>query len=245
MDDGRKGVFPRTSNLYLMFWTAFILGFAGSFHCMGMCSPLAMAVTNLSTKIFLSRFIYNTGRIVTYGIFGSIVASAGLMFPMIKYQNLLSIILGFALLMIGLAGVSIIRIPFLTSALGNFSLLLKRLFSKWLQKKSHLSTFAVGSLNGVLPCGLSFLALTYCVTLSGPVDGFMFMLAFGAGTLPVMLGFTGAFSWIVSRLNLRAKSMTTGMLILSGLLLVGRVFFIHLPHAASVPQGVVDIVLCK
>jgi sulfite exporter TauE/SafE len=228
-----------------MLWTAIILGFAGSFHCMGMCSPLAMAVTNLSTKVFLSRLIYNTGRIVTYGILGSIVASTGLIFPMIKYQNLLSIMLGLALLIFGLAGVSIVKIPFVTSALGNFSLFLKGLFSKWLQKKSHLSTFAIGSLNGILPCGLSFLALTYCVMLSGPFDGFMFMSAFGFSTLPVMLGFTTAFSWMVSRFNLRIKSLTTGMMILSGLLLIGRVFFIHLPHAESIPQGVVDIVLCR
>jgi sulfite exporter TauE/SafE len=149
-----------------MFWTAFILGFAGSFHCMGMCSPLAMAVTNLSSKVMLSRILYNAGRILTYGILGSIVASAGLMFPMIKYQNLLSIILGLALLAIGLAGVSMIKIPFVTSALGNFSVFLKGSFSKWIQKKNRLSTLMLGSLNGVLPCGLSFLALTYCVTAS-------------------------------------------------------------------------------
>jgi hypothetical protein len=212
---------------------------------MGMCSPLAMSVTNMSSNVILSRILYNLGRIGTYGILGSIVSTIGLGFPMIKYQNLISILLGISLLVIGLAGVSVIRIPILTKALGSFSVFLKNLFSKFLQQKNHLSTFTLGSLNGILPCGLSLLALTYCVTLAGPADGFIFMGAFGLGTLPVMLGFTSVFYWVINKFNVQVKSMTTGLLIISGLLLIGRVFFIHLPHSESIQQGVVDIVLCR
>jgi sulfite exporter TauE/SafE len=228
-----------------MFWTALILGFAGSLHCLGMCSPLAMSVTKMSSNVVLSRVLYNLGRIVTYGILGSVVATVGLWFPMIKYQNLISILLGISLLVIGLTGLTMIKVPIVTKALGAFSFFLKGLFSKFLQQKNHLSTFTLGSLNGILPCGLSFLALTYCVTLAGPTDGFVFMSAFGLGTLPVMLGFTTAFYWIINKFNVPVKSMTTGLLILSGLLLIARVFVIHLPHAESIQQGVVDIVLCR
>jgi uncharacterized protein len=169
----------------------------------------------------------------------------GLGFPLTKYQNLISILLGISLLTIGLAGVSVIKIPFLTKALGSFSVFLKSLFSKFIQRRTHLSTLTLGALNGILPCGLSFLALTYCLTLAGPSDGFIFMSVFGLGTLPVMLGFTSAFYWIVKRLNIQVKSMMTGMLVLSGVLLIGRVFFIHLPHTENLQQGVVDIVLCR
>jgi sulfite exporter TauE/SafE len=212
---------------------------------MGMCSPLAMSITNLSANAIASRILYNFGRIMTYGILGAVVATVGLGFPLIKYQNLISILLGISLLVIGLAGVSVIKIPIMTKALGSFSVFLKSQFSKFIQRKTYLSTFTLGSLNGILPCGLSFLALTYCLTLAGPSDGFIFMSAFGLGTLPVMLGFTSVFSWIVNRFNVQVKPMTTGMLILSGLLLIGRVFFIHLPHAENLQQGVVDIVLCR
>jgi sulfite exporter TauE/SafE len=228
-----------------MLWTAFILGFAGSLHCLGMCSPLAMSVTNMSANFILSRILYNLGRVMTYGILGGVVASVGLGFPLIRYQNLISILLGISLLAIGLAGVSVIKMPFLTKALGNFSVFLKSLFSKFILRRTHFSTFTLGALNGILPCGLSFLALTYCLTLAGPSEGFIFMSAFGLGTLPVMLGFTSIFYWIVSRFNVQVKSMTTGMLVVSGLLLIGRVFFIHLPHAENLQQGVVDIVLCR
>jgi uncharacterized protein len=228
-----------------MFWTAIILGFAGSLHCIGMCSPLAMAVTSMSPRVIVSRILYNGGRILTYGLLGAIVASIGLGFPLTRYQNLLSMLLGIALLVIGFAGISSLRIPFITKLLGDVSLFVKKLFSRTLQSRGHTSTFILGSLNGMLPCGLSFLALTYCLTLAGPSDGFTFMAAFGVGTLPVMLGFTTIFQWIAKSLKFKIQRLTTGMLILSGLLLIGRVFFIHLPQARSVQEGVVDIVLCR
>jgi sulfite exporter TauE/SafE len=228
-----------------MIWTAFILGFAGSLHCMGMCSPLLMSVTSRSAKVITARLLYNLGRIVTYGIMGSFVASVGFVIPLVRYQNLLSIILGIALLVIGVTGLSAIKIPFVSDLLERFSLLLKKLFSKFLQKRSNTSTFILGSLNGVLPCGLSFLALTYCLTLARPIDGFTFMMLFGVGTLPVMLGFTSIFYWIMRKFSFNMKRLTTGMLIVSGLLLISRVFFVHAGHEHAFQTTGMDIVICK
>lgn len=228
-----------------MIWTAFILGFAGSLHCLGMCSPLAMAVTNMSPHIIMSRLLYNVGRIITYGLMGAVIATVGMAFPLIQYQNLLSILLGISLLTIGITGVSAIRIPFLTRGLGSFSAFLKRQFSTFLQNRSYGSTFILGSLNGILPCGLSFLALTYCLTLTVPAQGFIFMIVFGIGTLPVMMGLTSVVHWLIKRWELSVFRVTTGMMILSGILLIGRVFIIHLPHAENFQEGVVDIVLCR
>ncbi len=227
-----------------MIWTALILGFAGSFHCFGMCSPLAMAVTNLSPMWILNRIIYNSGRLITYGIMGGIVAFVGLAVSLVKYQNVISILLGLALLIIGVTGLSI-RIPFLTKALGQFNVFVKTMFASILKAKNHSSIFFLGALNGLLPCGLSFLALTYCLTLAGPTEGVVFMMLFGAGTLPVMLGFTSIFHWAINRFHLSGKRLTTGMFIISGGLLIARVFFVHLPQAASIQEGVVDIVLCR
>jgi sulfite exporter TauE/SafE len=228
-----------------MIWTALILGFAGSLHCLGMCSPLAMAVTNLSPVASLTRLLYNLGRILTYGILGGVVASVGLVFPMIKYQNLLSIVLGIALVTIGISGISVIKIPLITSALARLNYILKNLFARILRSRSLAATFLLGSLNGLLPCGLSFLALTYCVTLAAPFDGFNFMILFGVGTLPVMLGFTSVFKWLISKLHFTSQRLTVGLLIVSGLLLIARVFIVHLPESRSFNDAVVDIVICR
>jgi sulfite exporter TauE/SafE len=228
-----------------MIWTALVIGFAGSLHCLGMCSPLAMAVTNMSPAIILNRLLYNLGRIITYGTMGAVVSTIGMGFPLIRYQNLISIVLGILLLAIGFTGVTAVRIPFISQGLGSFSVFLKGMFSKFLQKRGYGSTFLLGVLNGVLPCGLSFLALTYCLTLAGAADGFIFMIGFGIGTLPVMIGLTGIFYWLLNKFHVNVRMITTGMLMLSGVILIARVFILHLPHANSIQEGVVDIVLCR
>ena len=76
-----------------MVLTALIMGLTGSLHCVGMCSPLAMAVGNMNTRAFLNRVIYNAGRIVTYGVLGLGIAGVGLALPISKFQNLVSILL--------------------------------------------------------------------------------------------------------------------------------------------------------
>jgi uncharacterized protein len=226
-----------------MVLTALIMGLTGSLHCVGMCSPLAMAVGSLSTRAFLNRAIYNAGRIVTYGFLGLGIASIGLSFPISKFQNLISIFLGIILLLAGI-GLLRINIPLFSKAIGTLTSTLKILFTKFLRRKNFGSVFLLGTLNGILPCGLVWIALTYSLTLQSPLEGFSFMMLFGLGTLPVMLGFTSMITQLLNRFHFSFQHVTSAMLILSGILLIVRVFIIHLPHQHSLQQGVVDIVLC-
>jgi uncharacterized protein len=225
--------------------TALIIGLAGSLHCLGMCSPLVMAATAMRPSIVLSRVLYNAGRIFTYALLGTIVAGVGMALPERNYQNLLSIVLGIALLLIAFGAIRSINIPGLTSMMQSISLRLKNVFGNYINQRGHASVFILGSINGLLPCGLTFLALTYCLTLQRPIDGFNFMLLFGAGTLPIMLGFTSVLQFIVKRFHFDMRNLTTGMLILSGVALIARVFIIHMPQATSFKEGVIDIVMCR
>lgn len=228
-----------------MWATALVIGFAGSFHCLGMCSPLAMAVTGMKTSALLNRFLYNAGRIVTYALMGALVSGAGYALPFHKFQNLISIGLGIALLAIGLGGIRKIHVPGVTRLMQRLSALLKGLFARQLTSKTRGAIVILGALNGLLPCGLTLIALTWCLTLKGPLDGFNFMLLFGAGTLPVMLGITGILPSVLRKFNWNLQTMTTAMLILSGFVLIARVFIIHIPHATSIQDGFADILLCR
>ncbi len=228
-----------------MVLTALIIGLAGSLHCLGMCSPLVMAATAMKPSIVLSRVLYNAGRVFTYALLGMIVAGAGMALPARNYQNLLSIILGIALLLIAFGGIRNLHIPILSNIMQSLSLRLKNIFGKYLNQKNYRSLFMLGSINGLLPCGLTFLALTYCLTLQRPIDGFNFMLLFGVGTLPIMLGFTSVLQFMIKRFHFDLRNITTGMLALSGVVLIARVFIVHLPHATSFKEGVIDIVMCR
>ncbi len=227
-----------------MVLTALIMGLTGSLHCVGMCSPLAMAVGNMSARTFLNRIIYNAGRIVTYGLLGLAIAGVGLAFPVSKFQNLVSILLGIILLLAG-TGLMKVNIPILSRAIGTLTFTLKNIFTRFLNRKNFGSVFLLGTLNGILPCGLVWIALTYSFTLQSAMEGFSFMILFGIGTLPVMLGFTSVITQLLKRFNFNFRRITSAMLILSGILLIVRVFIVHLPHQHSLQQGVVDIVLCN
>lgn len=227
-----------------MIITALIMGFAGSLHCVGMCSPLVMAVSNISSAAMLNRLIYNLGRILTYGILGALVGTAGWSLPFLHIQNLLSILLGICLLVFSIIGMGNLRIPILTPLFQKLSANLKALFGKFIQKKNRISVFILGSLNGILPCGLTFIALAVCLSLDGPLSSFNFMVLFGVGTLPVMLGLTSVLNKLIRRFDISIGRVTTTMLFISGCLLIARVFVFH-GHEISADHGLVDIILCR
>ncbi len=228
-----------------MIFTALLIGLAGSLHCIGMCSPLIMAATAMKPSVIMSKLVYNVGRIFTYTLLGMGVAGAGMALPAKNYQNLLSIILGIALLFIAFGGTRRLNIPFLSTLLQSLSLKLKNLFGRFINQKNYGSLFLLGTINGLLPCGLTFLALTYCLTLQQPMEGFVFMLLFGAGTLPVMLGFTSILQFLIKRFHFNMRTLTTSMLVVSGIVLIAQVFIVHMPHAASFEEGMIDIVTCR
>lgn len=228
-----------------MAWTAFVLGFVGSLHCAGMCSPLMMAVSNLSPSVIANKLLYNGGRIFTYGIVGAGFSSVGSLLPLARYQNIISIALGVILLSLAFSNANLFKIPFITVMVHRVTVFLRDKFAFFIKRSSRVSFIMLGMLNGFLPCGLSLVAFTYCITLAGPVDGFTFMLLFGAGTLPVMLGLSAVILLSVRKLNFDFKKVMTVLQFSAGVLLIARVF-LHAGIQASQGNGeIIDIVLCR
>lgn len=210
-----------------MLTTAFIIGFLGSLHCAGMCSPLAMAVTNLSKPAFINRFTYNGGRVVSYGLQGVVAASVGTLFEFTGLQTAFSIILGLLLIVAGFAGITSIKVPFITSAIQKLTTFIKIKLRDFISKKTKLALLTTGMLNGLLPCGLTYMALTYCLTITHPIDGFFYMLVFGLGTLPVMLGLTSVVQMLITRFNINFRKLTTVTMVVLGVLLISRSLTSH------------------
>ena len=78
-----------------MLWTAFLLGFLGSFHCVGMCGPIALAIGGQGNKKFLvNKVVYHLGRSLTYAFLGLIVGSVGFSLSLAGVQQGLSIGMG-------------------------------------------------------------------------------------------------------------------------------------------------------
>jgi uncharacterized protein len=223
----------------MMFYTAILLGFAGSLHCAGMCSPLMLAVTS-QRPFLMTKVMYNTGRIITYGLLGTVAASLGSWFYFMNYQQVLSFAMGAVLVLFGLVGISGANIPLVTPLMLRLTNWVKNKFGWALQKTSLGSRFLMGMLNGLLPCGLTYLALTACFIFPRPVDGLVYMLLFGLGTWPVMIGVGWAVENTVLKNWFKTKRFTRFALVLAGALLMGRVWLMHgvadMPLHSSVGQ---------
>lgn len=226
-----------------MFLTALILGITGSLHCAGMCSPLVMAVTGMKRDAMIRRIVYNTGRILVYAALGAIISAFGSLFGMSGLQIFLSVALGILFIFIGAIGVWNMRIPFLTSWIQGGVSLLKITFASVSRIKSPFAVLFMGMLNGLLPCGLSSLALTSCILLPSASDGFLFMLIFGMGTLPVMIGLAPLLGRIFAKLQFSFKNVVRASLILAGILLISRSFLEH-RHSQNL-SDINPIVVCE
>jgi sulfite exporter TauE/SafE len=187
----------------LIFWTALSVGFLGSFHCAGMCGPIALALPGSNgsmLSLLTGRLAYNLGRGVTYSLLGIIVGLLGHSFSIRGWQSDLSIFSGVLIILFVL--ISNKRfLSFLNGKLVGVSFFFKQKLGILMKRHSVGSLFAVGLLNGILPCGFVYLALAGAATTKGPMEGAVYMFLFGIGTLPIMLilALSGSFISLKAR----------------------------------------------
>jgi len=202
------------------YWTAFILGLVGSVHCAGMCGPLALAlpVSNYRSGTFLAgRAAYNVGRVVTYCALGSLFGLVGKSLLLAGVQRWASIGLGLLLL----AGFFSSRKLALWRPVTSLVEGLKRRMSALLQHRSVWSLGVLGLLNGLLPCGLVYVAGAGAIASNGPLGGARYMAAFGLGTVPMLLAIScsGRLLPLTWRAHL-SKAIPVSVCLLAALLIL-------------------------
>ena len=171
-------------------WGGFVIGFLGSFHCVGMCGPIALALPigkSSNFQLVVSRILYNLGRVVTYTFFGAIFGLFGKGIVFAGLQRYASIalgvsILGYYLMPSKFKGKLSQTAPYLF-----FSNFVKRSFTRLTKSGSSQSLFFFGIINGFLPCGFVYVALAGAMTTGDFISGAAFMALFGLGTTPIML----------------------------------------------------------
>jgi len=205
------------------------LGFLGSFgHCLGMCSPLSTALLlsdrtrssspsqfSILNSQFISVALLNLGRLLSYilvgmaiGGVGSLVMAGGQWAGMGSgLRQGLAIFAGGLLIWSGLKTVMPDRLSKRTdlpeSPVGSHPGVSARGHS-WIGgmmgKLATASPFVLGLLWGLMPCGFLYVAQIKAAESSSPGAGASVMLAFGLGTMPMMLGVgTLALRWSQER----------------------------------------------
>jgi sulfite exporter TauE/SafE len=210
-------------------WTAFLLGLVGSLHCVGMCGPLALAlpVNNPIFAQFLGgRLLYNLGRITTYAALGGLFGLLGKSFIVMGVQRWVSLSVGIVIL------VSLILSPRFRSGVqpAKFINLIKSPFLKLMRHRGLGALFGIGLLNGLLPCGLVYAACAAAMTSDTLLHGAEYMIAFGLGTIPMMLAITLMGQRLQFILRFKLQRLIPISLAIIGALLVLRGMALGIPH---------------
>ncbi|WP_212000995.1 sulfite exporter TauE/SafE family protein [Chitinophaga sp. HK235] len=216
---------------------ALILGFVGSFHCIGMCGPIALTlpVQHLEGyKKMAGILLYNAGRITTYALLGMIFGWVGRQLYLGGLQQWLSIGIGVVLLLAvllkytGASGTKSSHLP------GIYLTKIKSALGALLRQQKFSTLYGIGVLNGLLPCGLVYLAIAGAVATGEVWKGSLFMAAFGAGTLPAMTT-VAWFSHLVSiGIRNRIRSLIPVVVGVMGILLILRGLNLGIPYISPV-----------
>lgn len=213
--------------------SALLLGFAGSFHCLGMCGPIALSIsgrTDLNKGRFIHQLLYFSGKTFTYGVMGLIFGLFGQGLVLAGFQQGLSVAMG--VIMLSLVIVSLVKAPWFHQNPLMIWLQNKLIpvFGLLFRRQHTFSSLYLGLLNGLLPCGLVYIGLTAAVATGNAIQSGIYMLVFGLGTMPVMLFFL-IFAQQVSY-NWRAKlrSLTPVLMTLVGTILILRGLNLGIPY---------------
>jgi uncharacterized protein len=226
----------------------FIMGFVGSLHCVGMCGPLSLAVPTSHlppAEKFFSLLLYQSGRIITYSLLGFVFGLAGRGLYLGGLQQWFSILIGSVLLLTVLWN-------YLNKKVVRFSLFSQSyLFIQkkigWLltNVKSPSGFLLLGIANGLLPCGMVYIAMASALTAEHIMQGVGFMAAFGTGTLPAMM--TVAYGGQLFSVKSRGmfKKIVPLFVTITALILILRGMNLGIPFISPVlPSATGKIISC-
>lgn len=218
-----------------LFFAAFMIGIVGSFHCVGMCGPLAFALPlnqNSVVAKLTGAFLYNAGRIVTYAAFGLLFGIVGKTASLFGFQQWLSIGAGAVILFFILIPKKYkVQNTAASYTNGGFSKLRAAIATLFTQK-SNSSLFVIGLLNGLLPCGLVYMAVAGAIGTGAIGSSMLFMAAFGLGTLPVMWSVAFFGNYVGISLRQKIRKAYPYMMALMACLLILRGMGLGIPYVS-------------
>lgn len=218
--------------------SAFLVGLFGSVHCIGMCGGIVGSLTmGLSETVRQSwvrlvpyLLMYNLGRIVSYMLVGFLAGFLGQqlahLLPLDNPRMVAMWVSSIFMIILGLYIGGWWRILTVLEKAGSQ---LWRYIEPWgrrfLPVKTPIHALGLGIIWGWLPCGLVYSVVAFAVTTGDAWQGGVLMLAFGMGTLPMMLALGATANWLV-----RITRHSVVQQIIGALIIVFGLFIVFGPH---------------
>jgi sulfite exporter TauE/SafE len=215
----------------------FASGFAGSFHCIGMCGGFACALGRSAqgySATVLRHGLYNLGRLTTYCFLGGLAGTAGQAIctphglaapvftgPLDLGQRLLAIVAGLLMIAIALQFFGLLQgFHRLAAGFGGAALALS--LRSLLDTPGRAAPLAFGVFNGFLPCPLVYAFAAQAASTAGALPGVLTMAAFGLGTFPAMLFMGGVGRLVGFEWRRRGIRFAGGAILLFGVVTLCR-----------------------
>ncbi len=225
-----------------MFLSALIFGLLGSFHCIGMCGPIAFMLPvdrQKPIKRFFQITSYHLGRLFTYSLIGLLFGFLGKGFYLFGFQQQLSIFVGITMILIVLFPKFFNKVN-LSKGISKVIFKVKNALGKELKKKGNDTFFTIGFLNGFLPCGLVYMAVFGALTTTNAFYGSLYMFLFGLGTVPLMTAVVYLGNFSKGNFRKRIQKIIPIVVVIIGVLFILRGLGLGIPYVSPAP--VIDLV---
>ena len=226
-------------------------GLVGSGHCAAMCGPLVLLAAPRSQglgshphvppqRLAEHTALYHLGRLGTYLVLGALAGLAGAALARLGLGRALAILAGVALVLQGLAATRLVSTTLgthrlaaaVTGALGRAG--------TWMRAHRIRGPLVFGALNGLLPCGLLYAALTAAAGFGQFGQALLFMAAFAVGTTPVLAALGMAGGALTTRVPVAMRRAAPVALAIVGVILIMR--GVSTPHGTHAPAATTESV---
>ncbi len=224
-----------------MLLSAIIFGLLGSFHCIGMCGPIAFMLPidrQNKTKGFLQIASYHFGRLFTYSLIGLLFGFLGKGFYLFGFQQQISIIVGILMILLILFP-RVLKKVSISKKISTLVLKIKNALGNELKKKGNDTFFTIGFLNGFLPCGLVYMAVFGAITTSNALTGSLYMFLFGLGTIPLMTAFVYLGNFTKGNFRKNIQKAIPILIVFIGALFIVRGLGLGIPYIS--PKPILDL----
>jgi sulfite exporter TauE/SafE len=228
--------------------TPLTIGLIGSLHCIGMCGPIVVALPlkkhNLASKI-AGAILYNSGRVLTYGAIGILFGMLGRGIRLAGFQQWTSILLGVAMIVSVLYPFIFREKIVIGDLFSGYSARLIVRLKKLFTDRSYFSLLMIGLLNGLLPCGLVYVAIAGAISSGNVLTGALFMVLFGIGTIPLLLTATLASNAIGQKIRLKMQRVVPYFVFMIGVLFILRGMSLGIPYISPTTEKLAPHVMIE
>lgn len=214
--------FPEMGQKTSLFFL-FLIGLLTGFHCVSMCGGFVISYSTKNAqkghKGLKQHLVYGVSKTLSYTIIGGIFGLVGSIFffsPALR--GTIAILAGIFMIFFAL---SMFGIKFFRKFQFNPKFLMKVSTKK--HEGVYFGPMMTGLANGLfIACGPLQAMYIYAAGTGSVLSGAISLMAFGLGTLPVMIGF-GGMANVISHKNTRKILKISGVIVLIlGLIMINR-----------------------